>query len=310
MNNIFIDALKQKDLETIEKIPKGDLHNHAPRGGNVSTIEKWAGVKIDRLDYKFNNLNEMQEWYERNIKCYCIGLDGYEIRIRGAFEQAKRDGVSKLVLTFGLGEEVIYGSLSNFAKAITDIHNDIAPTIEFIPELALGWRSNIDDIYHICAEYFNFGFYKSIDINGFEMAQPISNFRPVYQLAKSHGMRLRAHIGEFSSADSIREAVEVLELNEVQHGIAAASCKSTMKWLANNNIQLNVCPASNISLNRSKDYRSHQIRTLFDEGLKVTINTDDMIIFNASISEMYLNFFNERVFTAEELDIVREYSLG
>lgn len=220
MNEIFINALEQKDIEAIAKVPKGDLHNHAPRGGNICDIETWAGVKIKRLDYKFNDLDEMQAWYEKNVKCYCHGIEGYEIRIRSAFKQAKRDGVSKLVLTFGLGEVAPYGSLPNFARVIKDIHNDIAPEIDFIPEIALGSESNVEEIYNICEEYFEYGFYKSIDINGREMPQPATVFKPIYRLAKSYGMKLRAHVGEFGNSDSVREAVETLELDEVQHGNA------------------------------------------------------------------------------------------
>ncbi|MBC8079928.1 MAG: adenosine deaminase, partial [Gorillibacterium sp.] len=101
----------------------------------------------------------------------------------------------------------------------------------------------------------------------------------------------------------------VLELDEVQHGNAAVNCKQTMRFLANHNIKLNVCPASNILLSRAKDYKTHPIRTLFDAGVKVTINTDDMIIFDVSNSETFLNFYNDNVFTAEELDAIRNYSL-
>lgn len=309
MKEAFINALEARDISRLVKIPKGDLHNHAPRGGNVSYIEEWVGVKISPLTSKFNDLGEMQQWYEKNIKVHCTGIEGYEIRIKAAFDQAKRDGVTKLVLTFGLGEEEQYGSLRNFTKTINDIHKRIAPDINFIPEIAIGSTSNVSEIYNICQEYFNYGFYKSIDINGPEMVQPPATFKPLYRLAKSCGMRLRAHVGEFGNAYSVREAVEVLELDEVQHGIAAADCKHTIKWLANNNIQMNICPASNIILNRAQDYKSHPIRAFFDEGVRVTINTDDMIIFNVSLTDMFMHFYNDEVFTAEELNVIRECSI-
>lgn len=123
----FIKALEKHDIESIKKISKGDLHNHAPRGGNVRFIEKWAGVQIPRLNRKFIDLDDMQSWYEKNIRCYCQGTDGYEVRIKGAFEQAKNDGVTKLILSFGLGEETLYDNLSNFIKVISSIHKEIAP---------------------------------------------------------------------------------------------------------------------------------------------------------------------------------------
>ncbi|WP_352419023.1 adenosine deaminase [Proteiniborus sp.] len=223
----FIEALENHDVERVKRISKGDLHNHAPRGGNVSFIEKWAGVQIPRLNRKFSDLGDMQSWYVENIRCHCQGTDGYEVRIRAAFEQAKDDGVTKLVLSFGLGEETLYDNLPNFIKIISDIHKETAPEIEFIPELSLDRGTKVDSILNLCDEYFNMSFYQSIDICGNEFAQPIANFKPLYRLAKSYGLKLRAHAGEFGDADSVKEAVEELELDEVQHGIAAAKCKGT-----------------------------------------------------------------------------------
>lgn len=309
MSTDFVEALEQHDIESIKRIPKGDLHNHAPRGANVRFIEKWAGVQIPRLNHKFTDLDDMQAWYKNNIRCHCQGTEGYEIRIKGAFDQAKDDGVTRLVLSFGLGEETLYGNLSNFINAISDIHKETAPEIEFIPELSLDRGTNVESILHLCDEYFRMNFYQSIDICGNEFAQPIANFKQLYRLAKSYGLKLRAHAGEFGDADSVREAVEELELNEVQHGIAASRSKSTTRWLAKNNIILNICPASNIILSRSQDYITHPIRTLFDGGVKVTINTDDILIFDVSISQMFLDLYKANVFSVYELNEIRKNGL-
>lgn len=89
------------------------------------------------------------------------------------FEQTKDDGVTKLVLSLGLGEETLYGNLQNFTKVVSDIHEETAPEIELIPELSLDRGSNVDSILHLSDEYFCMNFYKSIDICGNEFAQPI-----------------------------------------------------------------------------------------------------------------------------------------
>ena len=95
----------------------------------------------------------------------------------------------------------------------------------------------------------------------------------------------------------------------MQHGIAAANSKSVMKWLSDNKIQLNICPTSNVLLNRVKNYKVHPIRKLYDYGVKVTINTDDMLIFNQSVSEEFLNLYNAGVFNPAELDEIRQNGL-
>ena len=122
-------------------------------------------------------------------------------------------------------------------------------------------------------------------------------------------MKLKAQVGEFGGAEEVRRTVEVLDLDAVQHGIGAAESVEVMRWLSENQIQLNVCPTSNVMLDGVPDIASHPIRTLFDNGVPVTINTDDLMIFGQSVSEEYRNLYRASVFSAEELDGIRRASL-
>ena len=103
----------------------------------------------------------------------------------------------------------------------------------------------------------------------------------------------------------MRKAVELLGLDEVQHGIGAADSPEVMKWLASNNIRLNVCPESNIKLKRVRSYKTHPIRILFDHGVKVTVNSDDFLLFRAGVTEQLLKLYRNKVFSADELDVIR-----
>ena len=93
----------------------------------------------------------------------------------------------------------------------------------------------------------------------------------------------------------VRRTVEVLDLDEVQHGIGAAESVEIMRWLSENQIQLNVCPTSNVMLDGVSELAAHPIRILFDNGVPVTINTDDLMIFGQSVSEEYRNLSTKRV---------------
>jgi adenosine deaminase len=154
------------------------------------------------------------------------------------------------------------------------------------------------------------GVFRSVDLYGLELARDADVFTDIYRYAKQHGLKLKAHAGEFGTAESVRHTVEVLELDEVQHGIAAAASPEVMDWLCDNGIRLNVCPTSNVRLGIVKTLREHPIRTLFDAGVSVTINTDDLMIFDQSVSEEYANLFREGVFTAAELDDIRTHALS
>jgi adenosine deaminase len=119
----------------------------------------------------------------------------------------------------------------------------------------------------------------------------------------------KAHIGEFSDAESIKKMIESFELNEVQHGITAVNSKEVINYLIKNKIQLNICPFSNISLGAIDNIKNHPIRHLFDSGVKLTINTDDLLFFDKSNSEQYYELIKNKMFTEKEIDRIRLNSL-
>ena len=160
------------------------------------------------------------------------------------------------------------------------------------------------------APFLELGFWRSLDMSGDELAQPTAVFKPLYRKAKDTGLRLKAHVGEWGDADSVQRAVEELELDEVQHGIAAAQSKSVMKFLADNRIRLNVCPTSNVLLGRVESLAEHPIRKLYDAGVKVTVNTDDVLVFGQSVSDEFLNLYRAGLFRAAELDELRQNGLS
>lgn len=120
---------------------------------------------------------------------------------------------------------------------------------------------------------------------------------------------LRKYIGKIGTANDVMKAVETLSLDEVHHGIASANSPFVMKWLEKHNIQLNVCPSSNVMLSIIDAYHVHPIRTLYDHGVPVTINTDDMLVFNQSVSDEFMNLFKCGLMSADELNQIRETGL-
>ena len=157
-----------------------------------------------------------------------------------------------------------------------------------------------------CLEHFwGHPVFYSIDLYGDELAQPIYNFIPIYEKAKENGLVLKAHIGEWGSAKDIMEGARKLHLDEVQHGIAAASCEETMAYLKENKIRLNITPTSNLMLGRVKDLSNHPIQVLYRKGLDVTINSDDVLIFDSDVSKEYLRLFEAGCLSEEELDNIR-----
>ena len=91
---------------------------------------------------------------------------------------------------------------------------------------------------------------------------------------------------------------------------AAATSLAVMHFLAENRIRVNVCPTSNLMMGRVERLESHPIRTLFDAGVRVTVNSDDALIFGRTVSEEFLALYRAGIFSAGEVDRIRLYGLS
>lgn len=303
----FYHALENHLICEIESVPKSDLHSHAGRGGRIHYIEKWANVKITPPSQPFNSLHEMNQWLNDHVKCHCPGFSGYLKRVEAAFAQAKADHISVLALSYGVDEVNAFGHIDNFIKAMNELHENFAPDTLFLPDLALGYASDeremVDEIFDAC-------WFRGIDICNYSGEYSMHELKSMCQRARDSKLTLKAHIGEFGGADDVMRYAEELGLDQVQHGIAAANSPQIMKWLAQHKIQLNVCPTSNVMLKNAESYPLHPIRKLYDYGVPVTINTDDLMIFNATVSEEYTNLYNTGLMSAEELNVIRHTGLA
>ena len=162
------------------------------------------------------------------------------------------------------------------------MHARVAADIQWIPQIDLAREVPVDIQARRLAPFLELGFWRA-HISGDELAQPTAVFKPLYRQAKDAGLRLKAHVGEWGDAYSVQRAVEDLELDEVQHGIAAAQSAPVMKFLADNRIRLNICPTSNVLLGRVASLAEHPIRKLYDASVKVTVNTDDVLVFGEGV---------------------------
>ena len=234
----------------------------------------------------------------------------FEASVSATFRQAKSDGVTVLEMSIDAGFGQLMGlPPEKVTGTLTSIHLAIAPEIDYRPDLGFARHLPVRKVMEYLSAYIDLGFFRAIDLYDDELSQPVRNFREVYRLARSAGMKCKAHVGEFGNAESVREAVEVLELDVVQHGIAAATSPGVMKWLADRRIPLNICPTSNVVMQRIPSIREHPIKVLFDNGVKVTVNSDDVILFDQSVSQEFLSLYDAGLFSADELDEIRRNGL-
>lgn len=310
MNDLFCEALRQHDTEQLLNIPKSDLHNHSTKGCRRAWLEKRLEREFLKPPERFDGLIGMQQWFVASIKPYCSDVDGFITRWEGAFAEAGRNNIKKLAMSFDTQVIEIIGGMETFKVIIDGFRRKYCPDAIVEPEITYG--SSCDAIYEAeqIERYISDGFFKSIDICGGENVQPFEAYLPLYRKAEQYHLVKKMHVGESGSADDVRRAVEVLGLDEVHHGINAVTSKSVMRFLADNHIQLNVCPSSNVMLGYATDYKDHPIKLLYENGVRVTINTDDLLLFDSSVENEYLLLYRAGTLSAEQLDEIRKTGLG
>lgn len=303
----FIEAIKQGDLNLIRSFPKSDLHNHFVLGGCREFILSKTGYDIAPIITPLGSMSEMDAWSARYIGNRFNNREGRQLLIEATFEQAKKDGVTVLEIgedVWGLGEFFNY-DIEELIAAFQEANEKVAPNIELRLQIGLSRHCPIDYLEDCLKHFWGHKEFYSIDLYGDEMAQPIENFIPIYDKAADKGLVLKAHVGEWGTSQDIVNAVNLLHLQEVQHGIAAIQDENVIDFLSQSNIRLNITPTSNVLLGRVPNMKNHPIAQLYRKGVNVTINSDDVLIFDSDVSKEYLRLYQSECLTAEELDIIR-----
>jgi adenosine deaminase len=287
-----------------------DIHNHSTKGCSRSWLVEQLNMVLPEPPEKFDGLSGMQEWFTREIKPYCTGKEGIILRWEGAFAEAKRNHIARLAMNFGVTEIDLVGGMEPFRKMIDGFHQKHCPDTVFEPEITYISLCNVEEETERMDQFVSDGYFRSIDVCGGENLRPIEDFLPLYRKAEQFHLIKKMHVGESGPAEDVRKAVDILGLDEVHHGIRAADSKDVMRFLAENKIQLNVCPSSNVMLGYARSFKDHPIKVLYESGVKVTINTDDLLIFDSSIENEYLLLYREGVLNAEQLNEIRLLGLG
>ncbi len=303
----FVEALESENIESIRKFPKSDLHNHFVLGGSREYILCNTGHEIKPINEPLSSMSEMDAWSGRYIGDHFNSPAGRRLLIEATFAQAKADGVTVLEIgedVWGLGE-FFHNDIGELIDAFQEANSRIAPEVKLCLQIGLSRHCPIDYLEDCLKHFWGRKEFYSIDLYGDELAQPIENFIPIYEKAAENGLVLKAHVGEWGTAQYVVTAVIVLHLSEVQHGIAAAQDEEAIAFLVENHIRLNITPSSNVLLGRVTDMANHPIAMLYRKGVDVTINSDDVLIFDSDVSKEYLRLYQSGCLTAGELEDIR-----
>lgn len=126
-----------------------------------------------------------------------------------------------------------------------------------------------------------------LGLGGPEIGNPPSKFERVFAAARERGWNTMAHAGEEGAAGYVREALDLLKVDRIDHGVRCEDDPDLVRELADRGITLTVCPLSNVRLKVFPDISSHNIARLLRAGVAVTVNSDDPPYFGGYINDNY-----------------------
>ena len=140
-----------------------------------------------------------------------------------------------------------------------------------------------------------------VGLDSSEVGHPPSKFQRLFLECKKVGYKIVAHAGEEGDSSYIWEAINLLQVERIDHGIRCDEDASLVKLLIEKQIPLTVCPLSNVKLRAVKNMQEHNILKLLRQGVLVTVNSDDPAYFGGYVNENYEAICENLDFSKEEL---------
>ena len=291
----------------IHKLPKADIHNHLHLGGSQKKLlEKYPNASIN-FPQKYDGLVGMIDFIYGHLNKIMLTRSDVINFMEMAIESSIDDNITLLEASVDVGLCRFFDdSIEQVITEVKRIKEKYKSEIDFKPDIGINKDLPLDKVFSYGEACINSGVFNGIDIYGKEANQNLTPFQELFKTAKKYNLKTKAHIGEFSDYKSIEETIELLEPEEIQHGIHAVNSEKTMDMIFERNIRLNICPQSNISLGAVNNIGEHPIRKLFDRGIDITVNTDDLILFNATVTDQFITLLKHKIFTFDEINTIRK----
>lgn len=291
-----------------EQLPKVELHIHLegaiPHAALWDLIQKYGGdasvpsvtALAERFEYRdFAQFIKAWSWKNRFLREYedfshiaeltAQDLAGQNIRYAEVFFSPS------LFVRHGLQVQELTAAVRKGFSRVKAI--DIALVADLVrdygPEAEMATLSKLDEVRDLGVV--------GIGIGGSEHEFPPEPFEFLYEQARKMGFRTTAHAGEAAGPDSIWGAVRRLQVDRIGHGTRACEDPELVRYLVENHIPVETCPMSNVRTGVVAGIAEHPIRQYFEQGMVVSVNTDDPKMFGTSLSEEYRLLEQECGFT-------------
>ena len=311
------------DIERlIRRLPKAELHLHIEGTLEPELMFALAAKHGARLPYR--SVDEVRKAYafhdlQSFLDLYYAGCDVLRDRrdfyalASSYFTRAHADRVVHAELFFdpqthtvrGVPLDVVIGGLRD---AMEDAHRRYGITSDLI--LCFLRHLSEEDAFATLEAALPFRTeFVGVGLDSGERGNPPAKFARVFAKARSLGLRPVAHAGEEGPAAYITEALDILKVERIDHGVRCDEDPALVARLARDQIPLTVCPLSNLKLCVVKDLAQHNFARLLRAGVALTIHSDDPAYFGGYIADNYRAIARAVSLTPDEIVHVAENAI-
>jgi len=289
------------DLDSfITGLPKAELHLHIE--GSLEPEQMFAFARRNRIDipfksvetlraaYSFTRLQDFLDIYYQGANVLRTEEDFHDLAL-AYFARAHADGVRHAEIFFDPQTHTDRGL--PFAVAADGLLAGMKSAEEkfgISSKLILCFLRHLDESAAFAtlqaAEPW-LDRIAGVGLDSSEVGHPPEKFARVFAAAGAEGLKRVAHAGEEGPPDYVREALDLLKIDRLDHGNRAMEAPDLVTRLAREGMTLTVCPLSNLKLCVVKDVSEHPIPAMLKRGLRATINSDDPAYFGGYVADNY-----------------------
>ncbi len=301
-------------IDLIKKLPKAELHLHIE--GSLEPELMFRLAKKNQVEIPYKSIEDVRNAYNfTNLQTFLdIYYAGANVLItKEDFYDLTWEYILKCVEDNVIHTEIFFDPQTHtergvpFEAVITGIKEALADAKEkygitsciimcFLRHLSQA------EAFETLEEALKFkNDIIGVGLDSSELGNPPSKFKEVFKKAKEAGFKLVAHAGEEADFSYIYEALDLLNINRIDHGVQSIKSPELMQRLKDEQMPLTVCPNSNIELKVFETYKEHNIKELLDYGLNISVNSDDPAYFKGYINQNFINLHENLPITEDDI---------
>ena len=307
----------------IRLIPKAELHLHiegslepelmfAMAEKNDVSI-KYKSEDELRAAYNFNNLQEFLDIYYAGADVLLKEEDFYNLTF-AYLEKIHEDNVLHTEIFFDPQTHTVRGvPFDTVVKGITRALDDGKEQLGISSHLIMCFLRHLDE--KSAQEILDYALdYKDkiigVGLDSSEVGNPPSKFANVFKRAQEEGFLTVAHAGEEGPAEYVWEAINLLNVERIDHGVQSINDKELVAELVKKQMPLTVCPLSNLKLKVVSDLKDLPLKRMMDKNMMVTINSDDPSYFGGYVNQNYLDVASALNLTKDDILLLARNSFN